>query len=121
MVLPYDTFGSHLVNGKSVDSELEVKNYNKAEEILSEIWNKLEIDKYPVQSQFISKPVTEATKMFQPGAKFRAKHVFETQYMTVYLMCDDKQCCSAPKTQVGVFFPGQRIPALFPIKLTSFG
>ena len=121
MVLPYVTFGLHLVNGKNVDSELEVKNFNEAGEILAEIWNKLEIDKYPVQAEFISKPVTEATKSFQPGAEFRAKHVFETQYMTVYLKCDDKQCCSAPKTQVSVFFPGRRIPALIPIKLTSSG
>ena len=47
--------------------------------------------------------------------------MFETQYMTVYLKCDDRKCCSSPRTKVEVFFPGRRIPALIPIKLTATG
>ena len=121
VVLPYDTFGSHIVNGKIVDEELEVKSFQAAGEILAEIWNKLEIDSHSVQAEFISEPVDKSIKFFQPSALYRAKHVLETQYMTVYLKCDDRKCCSAPKTQVNVFFPGRRIPALILIKLTSTG
>ena len=79
------------------------------------------IDNYPVISEFISEPVKEATRSFQPTNVYRDRHVFETQYMTVYLKCDDRSCCSIPKTNVEVFFPGRRIPALIPIQITSHG
>ena len=39
IVLPHDTYGSHLVNGKTVDPELELKNFKAAGEILSELWS----------------------------------------------------------------------------------
>ena len=121
VVLPYDTFGSHIVNGATVDTDLELKNFKAAGEVLAEIWNNLVIDNYPVFSEFISEPVKEATRSFQPSNAYRARHVLETQYMTVYLKCDDRSCCSVPKTNVDVFFPGRRIPPLIPIKLTSSG
>ena len=81
VVLPYDTFGSHIVNGKIVDEELEVKSFQAAGEILAEIWNKLEIDSHSVQAEFISEPVDKSIKFFQPSALYRARHVLETQYM----------------------------------------
>ena len=121
VVLPYDTFGSHIVNGKTVDDSLELKNFEAAGEILAEIWSNMVIDNFPVQAEFINTPVTQLTKDFQPTPEFRARHVFETQYMTVYLKCDDRKCCSCPRTKVEVFFPGRRIPALIPIKLTATG
>ena len=39
VILPHDTFGSHLLNGKTVDSELEKKNFKAAGETLAQIWN----------------------------------------------------------------------------------
>ena len=121
VVLPYDTYGSHLVNGKTVDEELEVKNFQAAGEVLAEIWSNLEIDNHKVHAEFVSKSVDEETKKFQASPEFRARHVLETQYMTVYLKCDDKSCCSAPRTKVELLFPNRRIPTLIPIKLTATG
>ena len=79
------------------------------------------IDGHTVHSESITKPVQEVTKMFQASPAFRARHVLETQYMTVYLKCDDRDCCPAPKTKVDRFFPNRRIPALIPVKLTATG
>ena len=46
IVLPHDTFGTHLRNGKTIDEELEKKNFKAAGEVLSEIWSRLLIDKH---------------------------------------------------------------------------
>ena len=74
-----------------------------------------------VHSESITKPVEEVTKNFQASPEFRARHVLETQYMTVYLKCDNRDCCPLPKTKVDLFFPNRRIPALIPVKLTVTG
>ena len=51
VILPYDTFGSHLQNGKTVDSELEKNNFKAAGETLAQIWNDLEIDGHNVMAE----------------------------------------------------------------------
>ena len=41
IILPHDTFGSHLdVQGKTIDVELEQKNFLAAQEVLAEVWSK---------------------------------------------------------------------------------
>ena len=47
--------------------------------------------------------------------------MFETQYMCAYSKCDDRTCCSSPRTNIDAFFPHRRIPALIPIKQTPTG
>lgn len=42
LVLPYDTFGSHLDSSKrTINAELERKNFKSAGEILAEIWSEM--------------------------------------------------------------------------------
>ena len=50
VVLPHSSFGSHLdAQGNTVDSELEVINFEKAAEILCDIWSNITIDGHPVK------------------------------------------------------------------------
>ena len=122
LVLPYETFGSHLnAGGDTIDEDLEKKNFKAAGEILKEVWSNLVIDSYPVMAEFIETPPSDKTKNYQVSSLFRSKHVFETRYMTVYLKCDDLGCCSKPRTSVASFFPGRRIPPLIPIHQTPHG
>ena len=49
LLLPYDTFGNHLDSqGRTMEVELEKRNFKKAGEVLCEVWNELLIDKFPV-------------------------------------------------------------------------
>ena len=98
LVLPHDTFGSHLQNGKTIDEDLEVKNFAAAGEVLSEVWNRLVIDGYEVKAEYITQSVDEKTKTFAVSPAFRSRHILETQYMTIILKCDDRQCCSAMRS-----------------------
>lgn len=55
VILPHNEFGDHLDGkGKTIDLELEKKNFAKAGEVLSEIWNSLVIDNHPVRATYVS-------------------------------------------------------------------
>ena len=50
LILPIDAFGLHLNgSGETIDDELEIRNFNQAAEVLSEVWSKTVIDKHPVK------------------------------------------------------------------------
>ena len=49
VVLPHDTYGSHLVNRKPVDAEVEKKNFEAACDTLGELWSNIEIDGFEVK------------------------------------------------------------------------
>ena len=121
LVLPHDSFGSHLKNGETIDENLEIRNFEAAGQILCEVWNKLVIDNYETKAEYISDGVDEETKDFNVSPHFRSRHIIETQYMTVIIKCDSPDCCSPMRTDVDLFFPNRRVPALIPIKSTSTG
>ena len=121
VVLPAETFGTHLKNGETVDEELELINFEGAGEILSEIWNELEIDGYKVKAEYIPLAPTEDITNFSVTAVYKSRHLIQTQYMTVVLKCDDRDCCSPLKTPINMFFPNHRIPPLIPISHTTSG
>ena len=122
VLLPHDMYGSHLDNsGKTVDTELEMKNFEAAGNTLCEIWNRLVIDDCPTVAEFIASPPPDTIKTFVPSAAFRDRHVFETQYMTCYMKCDDIECCDPYVTNVEFLFPHRRLPPLIPIKRDQFG
>ena len=121
VVLPHDTYGSHLNNGKTFDIELEKKNFKAAGETLGEIWSELKIDECEVKAEYIEHAPSQETIKYEISPVFRNKHVFETQYMTAYLKCDDRTCCSPYKTSIQSFFPHRRLPCLIPISKTVSG
>ena len=122
VVLPHDTYGFHLDSGgKTIDVELEMRNFEAAGEVLSDIWSELEIDGYQVHAEYVKEKPMQEIICFEPSKEFKRDHVFESQYQTVYLKCKDQSCCSEFKTNVESFFPHRRIPALIPIKRTCKG
>ena len=109
------------MNGKTVDEDLEMKNFQAAGEVLAHLWGKLMIDSHPVTAEYVSNPPLSSTKEFSVSAFYKSRHVIQTQYLTVVLKCDDLSCCYKPKTQIMSFFPGRRLPALIPIKYSDSG
>ena len=121
VVLPVDTYGTHLHNGKTIDHNLEVQNFQAAGEVLGKLFEELVIDGHSVTAEYISTPPLNSTKSFVVSPLFRARHMFESQYMTCYMKCDDKSCCSPVRTSVMAFFPNRRMPALIPVMHTKAG
>lgn len=94
IILPHDHFGTHLDNNnKTVDEELELKNFEYAADVLGEIWSKLVIDGHPVVAEFIKEEPEEITSRTK-SEEWKAKHVRESQYLLQIVKCTDAVCCS---------------------------
>lgn len=121
LILPAEQLGSHLSNGKTIDEELEKKNFQYAGEILCEVWNNLRIDNHEVFEEYISSSPKATLLSYKVDGKFKLNHLLETQYFTVVLKCDNRDCCAPYETAVLSYFPHRRIPALIPIQMTIQG
>lgn len=81
LILPHDSYGTHLdSNNKCIDSELELKNFEKAGETLAEVWKNLVIDKHPVDAEYI-KPADDPALPDPVDPIWYSKHVRESQYL----------------------------------------
>lgn len=110
VILPHEHFGSHLnAELKTVDTELEKKNFEHAGKILSEIWSGILIDNYPVVCDFVSEERCDRQKT-EVSSKWRDEHVMESQYCLQIVKCSDRQCCSPPRSSyfslIDRFLPG---------------
>ena len=64
VILPAETYGTHLRNGVTVDEELEERNFQAAGETLAEIWDGLVIDGKAVKSEYVLEAPNEEIKIF---------------------------------------------------------
>lgn len=81
IVIPHDKFGSHLnPAGKTVDKELEKKNFEFAGQTLAEIWGNMVIDNYPVTAKYIQEE--EFVNIDESTHYWYINHVRESQYFT---------------------------------------
>lgn len=54
LILPHDHYSSHIDEwGKTIDIELEKKNFEFAEKTLAEIWSQLNVDNYPTIGEYM--------------------------------------------------------------------
>lgn len=64
VILPHDVYGSHLnKSGKTVDIELEKKNFKKCGELLADLWSERVIDGYPVVAEYVSPEENKRSKL----------------------------------------------------------
>ena len=119
IVLPADTYGTHLKDGRTIDEKLEEENFKAAGEVLSEVWSNLVIDDHPVTCEYVSQKPPEYISGFTVSASYKSRHLIETQYMTVALKCEDVMCCAPPKTMVSKFFP--QLGSLLDMGTSQFG
>ena len=109
IVLPHDYFGSHLdSSGKTIDQDLEVKSFQKAAEVLSEVWEKTVIDGYPVHCKAV-----EIGKEYEPPTPdpvWVEKHFQQSRYCLQIVKCEDQSCCSQFETNWLKTIPERFIP-----------
>ena len=122
LVLPHDHYGSHLnASGKTIDAELELKNFQKAGETLAEVWSSNTIDGFPVDAEYIapenstSNPIGDDMDWFTE--EWRAKHVRQAQYCLQIVKCSDESCCKPFRSNYNQIFPARFVPA--PVLFTS--
>lgn len=100
LILPYEFHGSHLNhNRETVDIELEKKNFEKAGDVLAEIWSSVVIDGYKTTACYID-PGTEYDEAQGADARWKTNHIREGHYFLQIVKCDDRNCCSAPRSSL---------------------
>lgn len=82
LILPHDSYGSHLNDsGKTIDSSLERDNFQKAGEVLAEVWSSVLIDGHKVVAEYIQPNDDESSVTDLTDEQWYADHVRESQYL----------------------------------------
>ena len=117
IILPHDTFGNHLdSSGKTIDMELEKKNFHKAAEVLSDVWSNTIIDNFEVQAKAV-KPGNELIPP-EPCPKWVAIHVQQSRYCLQIVKCLNPDCCDPYETNWRRIIPKGFLP---PPAIYSYG
>lgn len=113
IVLPHDHFGNHLDNERNtIDEDLEIKNFRRAGEVLSEVWNKVVIDGYSTKVAYIDPEVSECdyATMFSKDSAWQDKHIRRSQYFLQIVKCFDTNCCKPFKGFYSKVIPDRFLP-----------
>ncbi len=110
IILPYDTFGSHLNSqGVTVDDELEKQNFQKAGETLAAVWNEAIIDQFPVVAEWRGGVAAEEPTTVTE--EWLATHVRASQYFLQIAKCRNEECCAPYRSLLQCILPNGFFPA----------
>lgn len=121
IILPFETYGTHLDgHGKTIDSDLELKNFGAAGEALANVWSGLIIDGHEVAAEF--KPPGNQPALPQlPESLWYSVHVRESQYTLQVVKCRNFSCCKAMRSNLLNILPERFLPPPSPIRQTTVG
>jgi len=147
LVLEHNHFGSHLDNnGKTVDHEKELQNFEHAGDLLAKIWGNVVFDGFPTIASYVSPSVSEVLDDYVVQSEdWRARHIRQGHYflqvrmltIDVYwcktksrwsllvlfdfqiVKCSDRNCCETPRGSYFKIFP-PFIPAPVVLNQDSF-
>ncbi|CAH0397156.1 unnamed protein product [Chilo suppressalis] len=116
LILPHEHYGSHLdCYGKTVDKDLEEKNFEYAGTTLPSIWNSLKVDGYDVNSEYIAPKEDDSNNAQILIDDWYYEHVRESQYLLQILKCSNEDCCGQTRSSLRSLLPNGFLPP--PIKL----
>ena len=120
IVLPFDTFGTHLnSSNKTIDEELEKKIFEAAGKILASVWSESIIDNFPVVAEYQSPGKTVEFKSVDQI--WIDKHVRQSRYLLQIVKCKNLKCCKVSRTNYETIIGGRFLPAPVPVKRTTKG
>ena len=124
IILPFDKFGSHLdSSNRTIDIELEKKNFVAAGEILASVWSETVIDNYPVVAKWIDSAEANMTIQTDIDQKWIDTHVSQSRYLLQIVKCKDLSCCtkSRSRTNYDTILGSRFIPPPIPLKINNTG
>ena len=118
IILPHNHYGNHLgPSGETIDTELELRNFERAGSCLANVWNESIIDGYPVHAVYVTPGQQQLGSVPQKTEAWKSNHVRQSQYLIQVVKCDDTDCCSPLRTNLKSYLGGQFLPA--PVKYTK--
>ena len=122
IVLPFNTFGSHLnSSNKTVDLELEKKNFEEAGKILASVWFETIIDDYPVVAKYQPPDSTTIDFNSEVEQTWIDNHVSQSRYLLQIVKCGDHSCCHPRRTKYEDILNSRFLPPPVPLKLAGNG
>ena len=119
VLLPHDKFGDHLhSDGITRDQELERKNFQRAGEVLAEIWGQLVLDDHPVISEYVENQASEPDDY---NELWVSQHCRITKHILQIVKCDDRTCCSEMRTSWSSIFKQKFLPSPVPVRQEPTG
>ena len=119
VLLLHDTCGTHLNSSrKTVDVDLEKRNFKVAGEILAQIWSEISLDSFPIVSEYLESETLEAMPIDE---KWVAVHCRISQCFLQIVKCLDEACCGNMRTNWVGIFPDRFLPAPVPVRQTHGG
>ena len=119
VILQFDAFGPHLdASNKTIDMELEKKNFKAAGEILAEIWSESIINGHPIKARYVD-PQERSIDTTEIEV-WKNVHVQQSQYMLQIVKCTDQRCCKF-RTNYLTYVPERFLPPPVPLKCTVDG
>ena len=120
IILPFDTFGTHLnSSNKTIDDELEIKNFEAAGKILASVWSESIIDNFPVVAEYQSPG--KCIKFETVDQKWMDIHVQQSRYLLQIVKCNDLNFCKVRRTMYEGILGSRFLPAPVPMKTTPTG
>ena len=99
IILPFDTFGSHLdQSNKTIDTDLEIKNFEAAGKILASVWNESIIDSHPVIAEYQTPNEAKIGIDYELDQNWIDDHISKSRYLLQIVKCKNKECCQQTKT-----------------------
>ncbi|KAL4721037.1 hypothetical protein ACJJTC_012456 [Scirpophaga incertulas] len=123
LILPHDSYGTHLdEQGRTKDHDLEKMNFQKAGEVLTEVWNNMVIDGHDVVAEYLEPDDTaESFVPDLPSLQWYSEHVRESQYLLQVVKCDDHACCGDLRSSLRSILPERFVIPPYPILQSSSG
>lgn len=122
IILKHDHFGNHLdSSGRTIDEELEKKNFNHAGSLLCEMWNELLIDNHPVVATYIDPENECIIQNAEIDPILYQEHVRESQYLLQIVKCKDSSCCRPFRSSIRNLLPNRFLPPPTKVRDTEHG
>ncbi|KAJ8682384.1 hypothetical protein QAD02_018176 [Eretmocerus hayati] len=123
VILPHDHFGSHMDGSKrTIDEDLELKNFESAGQTLAQIWSDVSIDDHPGVAVYADEnSVADDTE--EIDMDWYDVHVRESQYLLQIAKCNDRDCCGDLRSSLKDILPLSDgfLPPPFPLRRKECG
>ena len=119
VLLPHEIFGTHLDSSRrTVDSELERRNFMAAGKILAEIWENVVLDNFPIVAEYQENATNDH---FDIDEKWVSVHCRISQYLLQIVRCTEHECCGDFRSTWGTVFPARFLPPPIPVRQIAGG
>jgi hypothetical protein len=120
IILPHDQYGDHLdSSGRTIDDELELKNFEKAGETLAQIWSNVVLDSHPVVARYVD-PNEQPVEADALDPEWEATHVRVSQYLLQIVRCNGP-CCGPWRSNWLEVIGRRFLPAPYPYERGTRG